>query len=133
MSRNRLDELYQHCADLNVMVEWADLGATRHGEYDWRRNVIRLNWRMTRAQSIACLAHELGHVFWNDLCSSPAAERRAWRYGAAVLITPEEYAAAEEAVGCHAGAMAAELDVTPRLIHAWRDWWRSRPEHLATN
>lgn len=133
MSRDRLDHLFQHCADYGIDVEWADLGPIRHGEYRRDRDLIRLNWHMTRAQAAACLAHELGHQRFGDTCSTPANERRAWEYGAAMLITAAEYQAAEDLVGCHTGALAAELGVTPKLIDAWRRWWERRGRVLAAS
>lgn len=122
----RLDLLFQHCADLDVMVEWADLGGRHHGFYRHRDDTIVLDLRLTRAQATACLAHELGHQRFGDTCSTPANERRAWQYGAALVITPREYERAEASVGHHLGALASELGVTPRLIEAWREWWETR-------
>jgi hypothetical protein len=90
---------------------------------------IVLNLRLSRRQTIACLAHELGHQRFGDRCSSPPAERRAWEYGAALVVTPHEYAAAEASVGLHAGALAIELEVTPLLVEAWRRWWETRGRH----
>src|SRR5690606_4170532 len=75
LTRNRLDQLFQHCADLGVMVEWADLGGRRHGHYRWRDDAIVLDLRLTAAQATACLAHELGHQRFGDTCSTPANER----------------------------------------------------------
>ncbi len=41
-----------------------------------------------------------------------------------MLITPGEYRVAEMFVGEHLGALAIELGVTPKLIEAWRRWYR---------
>ena len=116
----------RHCADLKVDVEWEDLGMQRRGEYHPDDNAILLSPRLTRRQAISSLAHELGHERFGDTCSTPSNERRAWEYGAALLITPDEYQAAESLVGHHLSALAAELDVTPKLIEAWRRWFRLR-------
>lgn len=126
LTQDHLDVLFQHCADLNIEVDWADLGDKRHGEYHWQDDRIVLSPRLTAAQATACLAHELGHQKFGDRCSDPAAERRAWEYGAAFLIRPEEYRAAERLVGHHVSALAIELGVTPKLIEAWRRWWEKR-------
>lgn len=123
---DRLDWMFQHCADLTVDVEWDDLGSKRRGEYRWRGNTIVLNPRLTVAQATATLAHELGHHRFGDTCSSPSNERRAWEYGAALLISPAEYRAAESEVGHHLSALAIHLGVTPKLIEAWRRWWEKR-------
>lgn len=128
--RDRLDVLFQHCADLGIEVEWADIGDRRRGEYSWRQDRIVLNLRLTAAQAASTLAHELGHQRFGDRCSSPRAERRAWEYGAAFLITPAEYRAAERLVGHHLSALAIELGVTPKLIEAWRRWWETRGRRL---
>jgi hypothetical protein len=124
----RLDLLFAHCADLGVQVDWADLGEYRRGEYRADEHRIVLNHRLTRAQAAATCAHEVAHHLFGDRCSSPVAERRAWEYGAALIITPREYAAAEAAVGPHLGALADELGVTPKLVEAWRRWF-SRKRH----
>lgn len=129
VTRSRLDELYQHCADLGIDVAWRDLGQ-RRGEYRDAERLIVLNPALTEAQVVASLAHELGHCRFRDTCSTPRNERRAWQYAAALLLTPHEYRRAELLVGPHAGAMAVELGVTVRLIEAWRDWWQTRGRHL---
>lgn len=116
--------------DLGIEVDWADLGDRRRGEYHWRHDRIVLSLRLTRAQAASTLAHELGHQRLGDRCSSPPAERRAWEYGAAFLITPREYAAAEDLVGHHVSALAIELGVTPKLIEAWRRWRETRGRQL---
>lgn len=124
MTRDLVDELFQHCADLGIDVVWQDLGAKRRGEYRRHDNTIVLSPRLTGPQVVACLAHELGHERFGHRCSSPANERRAWDYAAALVITPAEYAAAEERVGHDASGLAIELAVTPQLIEAWRRWWQ---------
>jgi hypothetical protein len=130
--RDRLDELFQHCADLGVDIEWLDLGETRRGAYLRHADTIVLSPRLTRSQVVACLAHELGHRRFGHGCSSPANERRAWDYAAALLVTAAEYALAEERVGSEPAALALELAVTPQLIEAWRRWWRQRGHLAAT-
>lgn len=49
--------------------------------------------------------------------------RRDLSSRAALLITTEEYAEAEQLVGDHPGALAQELGVTRRLVLAWRRWY----------
>jgi IrrE N-terminal-like domain len=131
-SRDRWDELVQRCADLGVDLQWRDLGETRRGEFRRPTNTIVLNSRLTRRQAVACLAHELGHQHFGDACSTPAVERRAWEYAAALVISPDEYAAAEERVGPDPAALSLELAVTPPLIHGWRRWWRARGRSVVT-
>ena len=120
----KFHRLLQHCADLGIMVEYAGLGR-RHGEYRHDESLIRLNNRNTGAQDLAALAHEFGHA----LCcehGENANHDRADEIGAAVVIEDDEYAAAERLVGCHPGALAAHLDVTPRLVLAWRRWYERK-------
>ncbi|WP_374457754.1 ImmA/IrrE family metallo-endopeptidase [Nocardioides sp.] len=117
-----MDLLFAHCSDLGVEVEWEDLGERDRGFYLDDRRVIVLNRRLTRAQATAALAHEVGHAVFGDRCSTPRHERRASEYGASLIITPRQYAAAEALVGHHLGALAAELGVTPHLIEAWQRW-----------
>lgn len=130
MTRDRLDHLFQHCADLGIDVEWDDLGSHRRGHYNWVDDKIVLSLRLTRAQATACLAHEVAHREFGDRCSTPAVERRAWELAAAMLVTPEQYAAAEEQVGPHASALALDLGVTPQVIEAWRRWWEKRGREI---
>ena len=77
-----------------------------------------VNWRCT-------LAHELGHYV---LGHSPTAsgwwsarqEKQADQWAANLLITPDDYAAAENTHGPHAGAIASELEVTCHMVNVWR-------------
>jgi hypothetical protein len=122
-ARDRLDRLLRHCADLGVDVEWRDLGDLRRGEYRSAERRIVLSPRLTGPQAVACLAHELGHHRFGHGATTPAGERQAWEYAAALVITPQEYAAAEDRVGAHPAGLALELGVTPQLVEAWRRWW----------
>ncbi|MDD7587234.1 MAG: ImmA/IrrE family metallo-endopeptidase [Corynebacterium glucuronolyticum] len=69
----------------------------------------------------ATLAHELAHAYFRDDTSDPRIERRADQWAAQMLITRDEYRAAEEEVGTSIGALAYHLDVTPAVIETWRD------------
>lgn len=127
----RLDLLFAHCADLGLNVEWDDLGGHRRGEYRDDDLLIVINSRLTRAQATATLAHEFGHAVFADRCTTPANERRAWELGASLIITCCDFASAEGRAGSHTGALAHELEVTPKLIDAWRRWHNrqcARPE-----
>lgn len=95
-------------------LAWRDLGDHRRGEYRDDQALIVINRRLTHAQAIATHAHEVGHAVFGDRFATPANERRAWEYGASLIITCSEYADAEDRVGVHPGALAVELDVTPR-------------------
>lgn len=70
----------------------------------------------------SCLAHELAHAYFRDeTYNDPRIERRADQWAAQLLITPSEYAQAEEEVGTSIGALAYHLEVTPAVISTWRD------------
>ena len=126
----RLDLLFAHAADLDVQVEYADLGPSLRGVYLDDAGLVLLNRRMTRAQATAALAHEVAHSVYGDRCSTEVIERRADELGASLIISREEYRDAEQMVGHHPGALAVELGVTPRLIHAWRRWVAKSGEPL---
>ena len=130
MTKDRWNLALQHCADLGVDVEWDDMGEYRRGGYKRELDRILLSPRLSRRQATATLGHELGHQRFGHGCSTPANERRAWEYGAALLVTPGEYRAAESAVGHHLAALAIELEVTPKLIEAWRRWWETKGQFL---
>lgn len=126
VTRDRLDVILQHCADVGVHVEWIDLGPKRRGVCISRSGVIVLNTRLTAAQAASTAAHEFAHWCFGDRKSTPAVERRAWQYGASLLFEPEEYEAAERIVGTHPTALAVELEVTATVVEHWREWWRSK-------
>ncbi|SDC44758.1 hypothetical protein SAMN05421872_102309 [Nocardioides lianchengensis] len=100
-------------------MEWADLGPKRHGQYKRRLRLIELNQNLNLRQLVPALAHEFAHFVYDDGCSTPTAERRAWEYAARMLITAEQYARAEQIVGSHPHAIAAELDLTAVVVKAW--------------
>jgi hypothetical protein len=118
----RLHRLHSHAVSLGLDVIYSDLG-DRYGVYYAEAHLIMLHRAMTRPQVTAALAHELGHAIRGDRCSTPWAEDRADEIGASLAITADEYALAV----CHAGrgtdSIAAALEVTPRLVAAWRRWW----------
>lgn len=123
VTRDRFDAMAMHCADLDIEIAWSDLGEFRRGYCQVGSDRIVLNSRLSLAQATSVLAHEVGHWTFGDTTSTPSAERRAWEYGASLIIEPREYAAAEALVGPSVGALAAELGVTTRIIEGWRRWW----------
>lgn len=127
MPLDKFDVLAQHAVDLGLAIEWTfDLPDDIHGHYEHNEHMIVLNHRCTHAQAVSALAHEVGHGIFGDRCSTAAVERRADEMGASFVITRDEYAAAEQLVGPHPGALARQLDVTRDLVLAWRRWWRAR-------
>lgn len=126
----KIDLLHRHAADMGVEIVLDDLGPCRRGAYLDDLRTIVISPRLTTAQTVATLAHEIGHAIFRDRQSTERLERRADQMGASLVIEPEEYSRAEEQVGCHPGALASELGVTPRLVLAWRHWWKTKGVHL---
>lgn len=128
LNEERFADLIDLCDEHNVRVEWADLGPVRHEQFKRRHRLIELNQNLTLRQLVPGLAHGFAHFVYDDGCSTPAAERRAWEYAARLLITAEEYARAERIVGSHPNAIAAELDLTTIVVEAWRRQHRAAVE-----
>lgn len=83
--------------------------------------VVTLRHGMDDAQTVSSLAHELGHAYYNDPPGHrPEHEARANRFAARLLISPADYAAAEQLYGSYPSRLAHELGVTVTLIEAWR-------------
>lgn len=126
VNEQRFADLLDLCAEHSLAVEYVDLGPVRHGQYLRRHRRIDLNVNLTLRQLVPGLAHEYAHYVYDDGCSTTAAERRAWEYAAQLLISPDQYAAAERLVGASVNAIAIELDLTPIIVDAWRRWWRAQ-------
>jgi hypothetical protein len=108
-------------------VHMADLPGTLRGLYDAEHNRIILRSGMTEGQRVSTLAHELIHARRGDNGhQSSAHESRIDEEAAGLLLTAEEYALAERIVGHDSRALAAELDVTPSLVDAWKRRARTR-------
>ncbi len=85
------------------------------------QNAITVQIGMSDADTLCSLAHELGHAHYGDPPGhQPRYEARADRFAARILISPVEYALAEQAYGTHPARLAAELGVTIHLINVWR-------------
>lgn len=87
---------------------------------DYFMGTIRVNPRLSDADTVVVLAHELGHHHHGHVGNSPRFEVQANAYAARLLIDPDDYAAAERLCEGHAGAMARELGVTTAIVDAWR-------------
>ena len=82
--------------------------------------VIAVRYGMSERRTVSVIAHELGHWWHADWCSSPAAEARAWRFAGSMLVDPVEYAEAEQAH--HAlGAIARHLGVLTDVVRGYRE------------
>lgn len=118
-----MDELIAYAEVMGLRVKWRDLGR-RSGELT-SSGLILLNPRRCVLTQRVTLAHECGHWAlghdWTRDHDRERDERQADAYAAQLLISPVEYAIAEQIVGCHPGALAKELGVTRRLIELWQD------------
>ena len=119
---------------------------TAHGVWvDWHTggpkgawippDTISLRYGLDDAQTLCTLAHEFGHFVNDDCCGSdPAAECRADRYAAGILVDPDAYREAETIFGPVPARIAAELGVTTHLLAVWRDTHeRTRPTMKCPN
>lgn len=103
---------------ISVHIAHIDDDPRLRGYYLADRNMIVLRWGLTRAESRAVLAHELGHAFYGHIGESPLAERQADIYAARLLIDPERYARLER-INPDQHHLADELDVTVDVIYTF--------------
>ena len=70
------------------------------------------------------LAHELGHAYYRHApvggYLGQRQERQADEFAARILISPAEYALAEQIQGTDLYALAEELGVTAHIVEVWR-------------
>lgn len=129
-----MEELLAVANMRGLRVGWRDLGR-RHGEFH-SSGLILLNPKRTMFTQRITLAHELGHAAYGhawtvDPSKHAYQERLADEYAASLLITREDYLAAETLAGPHTGALARELGVTPQIVEAWRRHYTSRARRTA--
>ncbi|MDO5373507.1 MAG: ImmA/IrrE family metallo-endopeptidase [Corynebacterium glutamicum] len=104
------------------IIETHDLRPEWDGMYLHHRRVILLRKNLDYWKRRSVLAHELAHAFYRDETHGDTRlEKRANEYAALLLISKDEYRAAELLHGPHPGAIAHELGVTPDVINTWRD------------
>lgn len=113
-----MDQLIERAGALGLRVIFRDLGR-RYGELH-SSGLIYINHRKTHDRQRVTLAHELGHWVmshdWRREHDRARDELEADQYASRLLITLDDYARAEDLVGCHPGALAAELGVTRRIV-----------------
>lgn len=84
-------------------------------------STISVRVGMTDTETLCSLAHELGHAHYGDPPGHiPRYEQRANRFAARLLISPIDYAVAEQVYGPHPARIACELGVTIDLIETWQ-------------
>lgn len=113
-----------------VFVDYDDVGWLEGAKGGWfpEYDLILLRDDLTHVEQVCTLAHELGHAVLEhrgDVAGwwSTRQERQADQWASELLISPEDYAAAEALYGPHAGALARELGVTVHMIQTWRSHW----------
>lgn len=112
--------LEAEAACLGVRVTWQELPCGICGIYDWTRERIVLHDGLTPVQARCTLCHELEHVRHGDITCGGKGEARARRRTALRLVSPIEYAAAEQVWQGEAWGMACELGVTLQVLDDFR-------------
>lgn len=130
MSRITIDVLERQAEHMGLKVLESDIPGTTCGLYcDQLRTIWLADWLNDR-QRLCTLCHELVHAKYRDLgCGTRfgvKCERRARRETASTLISPVEFAMAEEVYGDNAWMMAAELDVTIQVLEDYRQLLEER-------
>lgn len=105
---------------LGVHVTWQGLPCGICGVYDWRRDRIVLHDGLTPVQARCTLCHELEHVRYGDRVCGGKGEARARRRAALRLVSPVDYAAAEQVYDANTWLMAVELGVTVQVLDDYR-------------
>lgn len=114
-----INALIEVAEDRGYYITWHKGGPK--GAWLPHRHIVSLRLGMDDTETLCTLAHELGHAHYGDPPGHDGwREKRADRFAARILITPDEYAAAERLHGPCSGAIAHELGVTAHLIQAWR-------------
>lgn len=130
MSRITIDVLERQAEHMGLKVLESDIPGTTCGLYcDQLRTIWLADWLNDR-QRLCTLCHELVHAKYRDLgCGTRfgvKCERRARRETASTLISPVEFAMAEEVYGDNAWMMAAELGVTIQVLEDYRQLLEER-------
>ncbi|MDK8450956.1 ImmA/IrrE family metallo-endopeptidase [Corynebacterium mastitidis] len=108
-----------------ITVEWHPSGPK--GMWMPTRRAISIRYGLSDEQTRCTLAHELGHAYYGHPAGHDAQyERDAWRYAARLLISPEDYAAAERVYGPEPRIIAAQLGVTQYLVGVWSQMWQTK-------
>lgn len=124
--------LEAEAACLGVHVTWQELPCGICGVYDWRHDRIVLHDGLTPVQARCTLCHELEHVRHGDFTCGGKGEARARRRTALRLVSPIEYAAAEQVWDGCAWLIACELGVTLQVLDDYRRWLHDTVESTAT-
>lgn len=119
MKTRLIDALIQTAEARGYQVRWHRGGPK--GAWLPQQRAVTLRLGMDDAETLCTLAHELGHAHYGDPAGHDRRfEARADRFAAQLLISPVEYAIAEQAYGPHPARLAHELGVTVHLLDVWR-------------
>ena len=116
-------ELVLLAESMGVRVRWAQAASMDElAVYEHATRTIWLRDGRADMPTRCSLAHELGHAHYRHEPHGDyrAQERSADEWAARLLVSEDEYRSAERLVGHEVGALARELDVTHRLVIAWR-------------
>jgi Zn-dependent peptidase ImmA (M78 family) len=121
---------WRHAEGLRLMVEEHRLAGRRRGEYRHSERLIVLAPGMSHREARSTLAHEIQHAVAGDLPTpfGPVHRRqeiRARRGAAHLLIDADEYAEAEKLRDGHVRSIAADLEVTWRIVADWQTYCAS--------
>lgn len=104
-----------------MSVETRMLPGTVRGLYVFQSRLVIIHSNLSDVQRRCTLAHELTHVRRGDNGHQPShVEARVNRQAAQLLISPAEYALAEQVYGPSVLLIAKELGVTPTTVNAYR-------------
>lgn len=121
-------DLTLHAEDMGARVVWA-LDLPERGRTYPHVGVIVIRHGMTERRTVSTLGHELAHYYYGDTLCTPAANRRAWRWAARLLIPDADYAHAEQQHHSP-GAIAQHLGVVVDVIHAYQESHEVRSPRL---
>jgi Zn-dependent peptidase ImmA (M78 family) len=118
-------ELLARAAAAGLTVHGAHLSGDMIGCYVPELRRIYFDLSLTAAERRSAVAHELGHHHYGHDCSTPANERQADAYAAALLVEPEWYAELER-IHHDAEWIAEEMSVAPWVIVDYRRYCLQR-------
>lgn len=104
----------------SVRLALAALPPPTRAVYLADQELMLISDRLDDVQRAESGAHELGHHYYGDRCSTPESEERAWRYAAKILVSLEPYRRAE-LLDPHPVSIARELHTTRRIIELYQE------------
>lgn len=119
----RFSELLDEALEEGISVKWVRMAPGFSGAADLATLTIYLDWDLdsTPTDAVCVYMHERGHLALGHACSqSECGEKLADEWAARRLISPAEYALAENVAGSHPRALAQELGVTPTIVEAYQ-------------